>query len=832
MLLATMLAVVWVWSASSGAMRATSAVELAGTQAANQAAEPEAAPRAILSTYCVGCHNQRLASGGLALDVNDLSHVGDNPVVWEKVVRKLRAGLMPPAGRPRPDEASYDAFRAWIESGLDAANARHPDPGRTEDFHRLNRAEYANAIRDLLALDIDGAEYVPADDSSFGFDNMAGTLKMSGALMERYLSAASSISRLAMGSAPPAVGSHIFNMAADGQQTERAPDLPFGTRGGRRVHYVFPQDGEYLFKIDVGGSNPSGEPDKLELSIDGRQANVFTLQRQGGRASAGAVGNPENKTEARVSMKAGPHDVDVTFFKQAPKLVEQTREPFENPRVMGNDGGHSGAHTYVMAITVMGPYNPSGPGDTPSRRRIFVCRPAAAAEESACAKKILSTLARRAYRGMGTDADVKVLTDFYQQSRASGASFEAGIESATTRLLVDPLFLFRIESDPTPRAGVKLASTSAGDRGVYALSDLQLASRLSFFLWSSIPDDDLLDSAIAGRLHNPAVLNAQVKRMLDDPRSEALTTNFAAQWLLLRNLANVRPGEPYLLSFDETLRSAFQRETELFFSSIVHENRSAVELLTANYTFLNERLARHYGIQNIQGSHFRRVPLPDDSPRRGILGQGSILTLTSHAIRTSPVIRGKWILNNILGTPPPDPPANVPALPERKTQARVKTLRDRIALHRENPVCASCHSMIDPAGFALENFDAIGRWRLVDDSTNPIDASGALPDGTKFDGVGGLREALTRRPERFVNTVTEKMLTYALGRGLEAYDMPAARRIVKDAARDNYRMQTVVMGIVNSYPFLNRRTETPPAATASAPRPQSSVDVPSSGRHQ
>jgi hypothetical protein len=818
-------------SVSSVAMRG-GAIEPAATQTASQASDQDAAARrALLTTYCMGCHSERLASGGLKLDPAELSHVGDHPEVWEKVVRKLRAGLMPPAGRPRPDEASYDAFRASIERGLDEAASRHPNPGRTEDFHRLNRAEYENAIRDLFALEIDGSEYVPADDSSFGFDNMAGTLKMSGALMERYLSAANTISRLAMGSAPPAVGSHTFNMAADGQQTERAVDLPFGTRGGTRVHYVFPQDGEYLFKIDVGGANRSGETEKLEIAIDGVQASVFNIDRRGGRPAADVVGSAENNTEARVSVKAGPHDVSATFFKQAPRLLEQAREPFENPRVMGNDGGHSGPHTYVMAVTIMGPYNASGPGDTPSRRRILVCRPAAASEDAACAKKILSTLARRAYRGMGTEADLKVLTDFYSQSRAAGASFEGGIEFATTRLLVDPSFLFRVEADPrTTSAAASADVTRASASGVYALSDLQLASRLSFFLWSSIPDDELLDAAIAGRLHTPAVLNAQVTRMLADPRSEALTNNFAAQWLLLRNLANVRPGEPYLLSFDETLRLAFERETELFFSSIVHENRSAVELLTANYTFLNERLARHYGIHNIQGSHFRRVSLPDDSPRRGILGQGSVLTLTSHAIRTSPVIRGKWILNNILGTPPPDPPANVPALPERKTQARVKTLRERIALHRDNAVCASCHSMIDPAGFALENFDAIGRWRLVDESTNPIDASGALPDGTKFDGVIGLRDALTRRPERFVNTVTEKMLTYALGRGLESYDMPATRRIVKDAARDNYRMHAIVMGIVNSYPFLNRQAETPRSAAPSAARLADAADGSSPSR--
>jgi hypothetical protein len=543
---------------------------------------------------------------------------------------------------------------------------------------------------------------------------------------------------------------------------------------------------------------------------------VFRVQRSGrGRGGSDVIGNAENKLEARLAIRGGPHTIGVTFFRQAPELYEQAREPFENPRVMGNDGGRTGPHSYVMAVTITGPYDAAGPGDTPSRQRILTCAPAAAADEPSCARAILSMLARRAYRGMGTEADLRVLVEFYEKAREGGSTFEGGIEFALTRLLVDPLFLFRVESDPlvSSKAAVRTASSRSG---VYRLSDLQLASRLSFFIWSSIPDDELLDLAAAGRLKEPAVLDAQVRRMLADARAEALTKNFAAQWLLLRNLANVRPGEPYLLAFDETLREAFQTETEMFFTSVVQDNRSAMEILTADYTFLNERLARHYGIPGIQGSHFRRVALAGDSPRRGILGQGSILTLTSHAIRTSPIIRGKWILNNVLGTPPPDPPANVPALQDRKTQARLKTLRERIAQHRANPVCATCHNMIDPAGFALENFDAVGRWRVVDESFNTIDTSAALPDGTKFDGVVGLRTALAERPERFVNTVTEKMMTYALGRGLEVYDMPAVRRVVKDAARDGYRMQTLVAGIVKSYPFLYRRSETTVAASAAA----------------
>jgi hypothetical protein len=595
-------------------------------------------------------------------------------------------------------------------------------------------------------------------------------------------------------------------------------NLPFGTRGGMLVHYQFPQDAEYVFKIDVGGANRFGEAENLEITVDGAQAKVFTLKRTGRRGGSDVLGSSENKNEIRIPVKAGPHAVGVAFYRIAPELVEQTREPFENPRVMGNDGGRYGPQTFIMAMTIEGPYSVAGPGETPSRRRVLVCTPTTAASEPVCAKKILSTLARRAYRGMGTDADLNVLMEFYTTARGRGASFEGGIEYALGRLLVDPLFLFRVESDArvmsTANASGPAKPNTSGDS--YALTDYQLASRLSFFIWSSIPDDGLLDAAAEGRLKNPAVLAAQVKRMLADPRSVALTANFASQWLLLRNLANVRPGEPYLLAFDETLRAAFETETEMFVDSVVRENRSAMELLTAKYTFVNERLARHYGIPGIQGTHFRRVDLAEDSPRRGLLGQGSILTLTSHAIRTSPVLRGKWILNNVLGTPPPDPPPNVPALNDRKTQQKLQTMRERMSAHRANAVCAACHSMIDPAGFALENFDAIGRWRVVDESFNKIDASAALPDGTQLSGVAGLRDALAGHPDRFVNTLTEKMLTYALGRGLAYYDMPAVRRIVRDAAADDYRMQAIVLGIVKSYPFLNRRVEMPAETRVSA----------------
>jgi hypothetical protein len=475
----------------------------------------------------------------------------------------------------------------------------------------------------------------------------------------------------------------------------------------------------------------------------------------------------------------------------------------------------------VTSISIIGPQNPTGPGDTPSRRRVFVCQPTSPVQEPRCARTIISTVARRAYRGNVTDADVNALVAFYTDARKQGGSFDAGIEAAIRRLLVDPNFLFRIVVDPATAGEKGPAVTAAAIRtasapAVYRISELELASRLSFFIWSSIPDDELLDVAARGKLKDPAVFEQQVRRMLADRRSESLTRNFAGQWLLVRNIDSVRPGDPFSLTFDETLRGSMQRETELFFDSIIRENRRVPELLTADYTFLDERLAQHYGMNGIQGSHFRRVTLPADSPRRGILGQASVLTVTSHAIRTSPVLRGKWILNNILGTPPPDPPPNVPALPEVRTQAKIQTMRQRMAQHRSNPVCASCHNMIDPAGFALESFDAIGRWRTVDESFNGIDASGALPDGTRFNGVAELRAALVRRPERFVRTVTEKLLTYALGRGLDYYDMTAVRRIVADAAKDDYRFQSVILGIARSYPFVMRRTDVPDGSRSAA----------------
>lgn len=777
-----------------------------GWLASNVGAQQATEYRALLDDYCVTCHSQRIVDGqnepataltsqlravGLALDALDLSAVAADAAHWEPVVRKLRAGLMPPAGRRRPDQTVLDEFRTWLETELDGAAAASPNPGRTATFHRLNRAEYHNAIRDLLALEIDVVDFLPADDASFGFDNIGGVLRISQSLLERYLNASRVISRLAVGSPPPAPFSEEFRAAQDEQQQDRATGMPFGTRGGMLVPYHFPLDADYDLKIRVSGARGLDEQNRIEVTVDGEPIDLSAVE----------LGS---SIQLRIPITAGPHDIGVAFYRNPPVLVEQVRERFQNPRTAGNSGGPGGSMPTVTSLTIAGPYDIRGPGITPSRDKVFVCQPVTGSEELDCARTILAGLARRAYRRPVTSADVEVLIEFFEMGLVNGdgsaasRGFDSGIELALRRLLVSPEFLVRIEADPT---GV------ASDTP-YAVTDIELASRLSFFLWSSIPDDELLDLAERGVLSQPAELDRQVRRMIADPRSKELTTNFTGQWLQLRNLATVvRPGAPYSVAFDETLRQAMITETELFFDHVVREDRGVLELLTADYTYLNGRLAGHYGIPNVQGSHFRLVTYPASSPRGGLLGQGSILTLTSHAIRTSPVLRGKWILNNILGTPPPDPPPNIPALDDRQTQLRVGTMRERMSAHRDNPVCAACHAMIDPAGFALEGFDAIGRSRVVDEYYNRLDTSGVLPDGTVFDGAAELRAALVARPERFVGTVTEKMMTYALGRGLDYYDMPAVRRIVREAASDGYGMQSIIVGIVNSYPFLYRRSE-------------------------
>jgi hypothetical protein len=757
--------------------------------------------RQLVDQYCVSCHNQQIVDAdpnslsdplssqlravGLALDSLDINEVAADADHWEKVIRKLRAGLMPPAGMPRPNDDQLENFRHWLQLELDSAGIANPDPGRKATIHRLNRAEYKNAIRDLLALDIDVNNFLPADDASYGFDNIGGVLRMSQSLMERYLEASRTISRLAVGSPPPAPFSETFRTQQDQQQHARASGLPIGTRGGILVPYQFPVDADYDLNVQLNGTRGIVDIHRLEITVDG--AAVETIEVAG-----------SSSLDIRIPLSAGPREIGVAFFRRPPALVEQVRERFENPRTAGNSGGPLGSMPFVSSLTIAGPFNSRGPGSTPSRDKIFTCLPSDGSEEIDCAEQILSKLTRQAYRRPVTENDISVLMEFYSMAREDSGDFEDGIELALRRLLVSPEFLARIESDPG----------DIGHEEPYRISEFELASRLSFFLWSSIPDEELLLLAEQDRLSQPSVLEQQITRMITDPRSHALTQNFAGQWLRLRNLATiVRPGEPYAVAFDETLRQAMITETEMFFDSVVRDDLAVLDLLTADYTYLNGRLAGHYEIPNIQGTHFRKVMLSDDSPRKGLLGHGSILTLTSHAIRTSPVLRGKWILDNILGTPPPDPPPNIPALDDRKTSARVATMRERMAAHRANPVCAACHTMIDPAGFALEGFDAIGRYRQVDEWFNEIDTSGILPDGTSFNGAAELREALVQQPERFVSTFTEKLMTYALGRGLEYYDMPAVRKIVREAEASDYGMQSIIIGIVNSYPFLHRRSE-------------------------
>ena len=785
--------------AGSAVVRAAAAAQAAGAPATEAGTEQ----RALLDRYCVTCHNDRLRTGGLTLaaDAVDVTDVEAHAEVWEKVVRKLRAGAMPPRPRPRPAPATYAGFRAWLEGELDAAASANPDPGRTETFHRLSRTEYRNAVRDLLALDVDVDELLPADDTSYGFDNIAGVLGVSPTLMDRYLSAARKISRLAVASPVPSPTAETFRIASDLGQDRRMEGLPFGTRGGMVADYNFPEDAEYVFEILPDGPLRI-EPHDLEVTIDGERIALLAVGKRPDPDDPRGLYTPQIEAlEVRTPVTAGPHTVGVAFLRKTSAEPEGIRKLYLRPFTGEGSGGDSRYQPYVESVTISGPFESSGARpveETPSRERILACRPArddtgaTAAGEAACAREILTTLARRAYRRPVSDDDVERLLTFYDRGRAAG-SFDNGIEMALRRLLVGPEFLFRVERDPE---GIAPGAS-------YRLSDLELASRLSFFLWSSIPDDELLAAAERGELGAPGVFEAQVERMLADPRSEALVSNFAGQWLTLRNAAAVRPDEDEFPDFGEALRQAFRRETELLFGSVLREDRSALDLLAADYTFVNERLARHYGIPNVRGSHFRRVAL-DEAARGGLLGHGSILTVTSYANRTSPVNRGKWILENILGTPPPPPPPDVPEL-ETDEGAEPLSMRAAMERHRANPVCASCHRLMDPLGLSLEHFDAIGRWRTREAGGAAIDATGELPDGTPFDGPSGLKAALLRHPDRFVTTVTEKLMTYALGRGVEHYDAPAIRAIVRDAARDDYRLSALVKGVVRSAPFQMRR---------------------------
>ena len=769
----------------------------------NNAERPAASQqRALLNQYCVSCHNDKLKTGGLALDPATVENVAHDPEVWEKVLRKMRARYMPPAGAPRPDEKAYQSLVSYLETSLDQISAANPNPGRTATLRRLTRTEYQNAIRDLLELRVDVTQLLPSDESSFGFDNIT-VGELSPTLLERYLGAARKISRLGVGSPVRSPAGETILIPPDLTQEEHFDELPFGTRGGAAVPFTFAQDGEYEIRLELTRDRNEhieglGEPTDIELMLDGERVHMFTVTPANvitGIRNANSIPSDDQVDKhlhIRVPVKAGPHTLGVAFPKKPSLLLETERQPYQ---AHFNMYRHPRITPALYSINVVGPYNATGVGDTPSRRRIFVCHPAKASEEETCAKQILSNFARRAYRRPVTDADLQSPLKLYREGRAAGG-FEAGVERGLRALLISPEFLFRMEQDPA-----NIAPNTA-----YRLTDLELASRLSFFLWSSIPDDELLGLAIEGKLKDPAVLEKQVRRMLGDARSETLVNNFADQWLYLRNLQSIIPDAREFPDFDDNLRQAMRRETELFFESIMREDRNVLDLLRANYTFVNERLAKHYGIPNVYDSYFRRVTFEPNSARGGLLGQGSILTVTSYADRTSPVIRGKWILTNVVGLPPPPPPPNVPPLNASASAAKAPTMRERMAAHRVNQPCAGCHKLMDPAGLSLENYDAVGRWRTTDQDAR-IDASGNLPDGSQFAGVSGLRQALLSRPELFVITLTEKLLTYGLGRGLESYDAAAVRRIARDARANDYRFSSLISGIVNSTPFQMRRSQ-------------------------
>ena len=775
-----------------------------------QAERPAAAGRTLLEHYCLTCHNDRLRTAGLTLQGLEIGAVERDPERWEKVLGKLRSGDMPPAGRPRPAAGEVGPFVARLTAALDRHAAAHPDPGRPA-VHRLNRTEYGNAVRDLLDLEVDVAALLPADDSGGGFDNIADVLTVSPLLLERYLSAARKVSRLAVGDpAERAVQYRVPRTLVQDGRTDA--ELPLGTRGGVAIRHYFPMDGEYVLRIRMQRNRIDEirgllHAYRIDVLIDGQRVRSFAVGGEeierdaaGLEATYTALANylthADDALELRVAVTAGPHVVGVTFPSPSSAIEGPPEKPVQ-PKSWDYYHAKLGL-AGIGALEIRGPYHVAGPGATPSRRRIFTCRPAAAdppALEERCARRILAPLARRAFRRPVTEADLRTLLGFYESGRAAGG-FEAGIELALQRILVSPYFLFRVEQDPP---GVAPAAP-------YRLGDLVLASRLSFFLWSSLPDDRLLTLASAGRLGEPVVLEREVRRMLADPRASALVDNFAAQWLGTRNLAFAVPNEDRFPEFDENLRQAFRRETGLFIESILREDRSVFDLLTANHTYVNERLARHYGLPDVRGNWFRRVELtPDQAARAGVLGHGSVLTVTSLATRTSPVNRGKWILENLLGTPPPPPPPDVPALDEEGTGGEALSMREAMAAHRRNPACAACHAKMDPLGLALENFDAIGAWRTASESGEPVDAAGELPDGTTFGGPADLRQVLLARPDQFVETVVEKLLMYATGRGLEYYDRPAVRAIAREAAADGHRLSALVLGVVRSAPFQMRR---------------------------
>jgi mono/diheme cytochrome c family protein len=791
---------VWVLLVAWIVVLATAAGQGQGSaQGSTQVRSEGSAQGALVNQYCVTCHNQRAKTGGLALDTISLSNIPAGAETWEKVIRKIRGGQMPPAGMPRPPQAALDGLVAHLETSIDKAALASPVL-RHPAIHRLNRTEYGNAMRDLFALDVDVSALLPPDEEAYGFDNNATVLNISTSLMERYLSAAWKISSLAVASPRITPSLETFRVRGDLSQHDHVPGLPVGTRGGILIRHYFPVDGEYvisprLYRETVNIVRGLELEHDLEVTLDGQR---IVLARFGGPKDEQAnylqpslAGDEmEKRFQKRLKVTAGPHTVGVAFLKKSSATTVELLQPFERERL---DPITPVGIPELDKVTVEGPFNASRSDKAPSRLKVFICSPASERDEPACARTILSSLARRAYRGPVGDADLTRLLDFYAKERASGGDFDAGIEGALRFLLVHPRFLYRVEQDP--------ANAAAG--ATYRITDIELASRLSFFIWSSIPDEELLAAATAGRLKNPAVLEQQVRRMLKDERARALGSSFAGQWLYLRNLRGLQPDADVFPDFDHNLRDALQRETELLFESIVLEDKPVTTLIDADYTFLNERLARHYGVPNLYGTQFRRVSVTNEA-RKGLLGHGSILSLTSQNNRTSPVLRGKYVLTNILGTPPPAPPAVVPPLDENPGKA--KSMRDRMEEHRKSPACSGCHKLMDPIGLALENFDGIGRWRTTDNGAI-IDPVSQLADGTKIDGPVALRQAILRNPDMFARNVTEMLLSYAIGHGIEYYDMPFVRAVVKDAQRSGYTFSSLVLGIVKSAPFQSRRSE-------------------------
>jgi cytochrome c551/c552 len=762
--------------------------------ALGMAAHAQDAQQATVNRYCAGCHNERLKSGNFSWAKVDLTHVDRSAEQAERAIRMMHAGMMPPPGAPRPDAAATNALVSYLENGIDRAAGVHPYPGAPA-LHRLNRNEYRNSIRDLLGLDVDVASLLPPDDMSHGFDNMSDVLRVSPALMEGYIRAGDRISREAVGDRGVSATTKTYHIARVVSQMRHVEGTPFGTRGGLSVIHDFPADGEYVFRLslyyDICGplwGKSQGKGQQIEVAVNGERVALVSIDPNWVFT--------DDIVTAPVKVTAGPKNVSASFIQKAEGPVEDVVMPFEQSLIDFNNADLPGITSlpHLRELRIVGPKNVTGISETPSRRKLFTCRPTAAADEVACAKKIVSALTRQAYRRPVTDADLEDLLSVYQHARNS-TSFEEGIRSVVQTIITDPEFLFRFERTPP--------SAAAGAN--YRISDLELASRLSYFLWSSAPDDELIAVAAQGKLHEPQMLERQTRRMLADPKSEAISKIFAAQWLNLQNLQDAQPDAFLFPNFDRNLADSMRRETELFFDSIVREDRSVLDLLTANYTFMDEVLAKNYHIPNILGSRFRRVTLTDEN-RFGLLGQGSILTLTSVSNRTSPVQRGKWVMIVLFGTPPPPPPAVVPALKENEENGKMETVRERMEQHRKNEPCHSCHQLMDPIGLALEKFDAVGAWRTKD-SGLPIDSESKMFDGTKLDGPVSLRNAIMSHQTAFIGSFTERLLAYGLGRVVDYRDMPMVRSIEKEAAQNNNRFSAFVLSIVRSVPFQMRQAD-------------------------